>query len=68
MKITMTVIIERQCKRFYIQKNPKKLQNVFIYKKPDTLHYGIFHENFQVGIYIQKALHFALRDVFIYKS
>ena len=28
--------------------------------------YAIFHENFEVGIYMQKALHFALRDVYIY--
>ena len=27
-----------------------------------------FHEIFEVGIYIQKALHFALRAVFIYKK
>ena len=36
----------------------KKLDNfryVFIYKKPYTLRYGIFHEIFEVGIYIQKA-------------
>ena len=26
----------------------------FIYKKQDTLGYAIFHENSEVGIYIQK--------------
>ena len=36
----------------------KKLDNfrcVFIYKIEYTLHYGIFHEIFEVGIYIQNA-------------
>ena len=28
---------------------------VFIYKKQDTLRYAIFHENFEVGVYKQKA-------------
>ena len=27
---------------------------IFIYKKQDTLRYVIFHENVEVGIYIQK--------------
>ena len=40
----------------------------FIYKKPDTLQYAICHENFEVGIYVQKLWHFALRGVFIKKS
>ena len=35
MKITMTVIIERQRAGLYTQK-AKKLRNVFIYKKIDT--------------------------------
>ena len=63
----MTAIIERQRARLYTQ-NEKKLRNVFIYKKPYTLRYGIFHEIFEAGIYLQKAWHFALRDVFIYKK
>ena len=49
----------------------KKLDNfryVFIYNKPYTLRYRIFHEIFDVGIYIQKARDFALRDIFIYKK
>ena len=41
--------------RFYIQK-----------AKHLTLRY--FHEMFEVGIYMQKAWHFALCDVFIYKK
>ena len=41
---------------------------VFIYKKQDTLRYTISHEFFEVGITIQKASHFVLRDVFIYKK
>ena len=32
---------------------------------PYTLRYGIFHEIFEDGIYIQKVWHFSLRDVFI---
>ena len=70
MKITMTVISERQCVHFCIYKNQKQLCNVFIYKQPgsfqkarqlplgfinnnqNTLHYTIFHETFEVGIYI----------------
>ena len=28
---------------------------VFIYKKQDNLRYAIFHENFEVGVNIQKA-------------
>ena len=34
----------------------------------DTLRYVIFHEIFEVDIYIQKKRHFALLDVFIYKK
>ena len=36
MKITIIAMIERQRARFYIHKNPKKMRNGFIYKKPDT--------------------------------
>ena len=45
---------------FYIQK-PDILQIArqfplhFYIKKPDTLHYMIFHEHFEVGICIQKT-------------
>ena len=62
---------------FTYTKRRKKLQNVFIYKKPDTfqkiqkfIHLTLrdFHETFEVGIYIQKAWHFALRDVLICKK
>ena len=68
MKITITAMIERQRARFYItiaklsytkiQALFKKQDNfcyVFIYKMYDTLLYAIFHEIFEVGIYIQKA-------------
>ena len=51
-----------------IQKHRKKQDNfryVFIYKKQDTLRYAIFHEIFEVGIYIQKSRHFALHDILI---
>ena len=40
----------------------------FVLKNPDILCYTIFHEIFEVGIYIQNAWNFALRDVFIYKN
>ena len=49
----------------------KKLDNyrcVFLYKKQYTLRCRVFHEIFEVCIYIQKAFHFGLRDVFIYKK
>ena len=60
------------CTFLYIQKE-KKIQNVYIYKKPDTskenkkicvtffkykkpdtLRYAIFHEIFEIGIYIYR--------------
>ena len=62
------------CETFLYTKSQtlfKKLDNfcdVFRFKKPYTLRYGTFHEIFELGIYIQKAWHFALRDVFIYKK
>ena len=62
---------QKNCQTFLytkIQTLFKKLDNfriVFIYKKPYTLRYGIFHEIFQFGIYIQKAWHFALSE-FLY--
>ena len=78
MKITMTAIVESQRARYYIQKKQKncetlkkKLDNsrcVFVLKKQYILRYRIFDEIFEVGIYIQKASHFGLRDVFIYKK
>ena len=45
----------------YIYKNPDTFQKArkfpfgFIYKKPDTLRYTVFHEILELGIYIQKA-------------
>ena len=45
----------------FIYKNPDAFQKErqfplhFIYKKPDTLRYAVFHEKFEVGIYIKKA-------------
>ena len=52
---------QKNFKRFILKKTrhfSKKQDNfryVFIYKKHDTLRYGIFHEIFEVGIYIQNA-------------
>ena len=43
----------------FIYKNIVTLQKArqfasrFIYDNPDTLRYAIFHENFEVGIYVQ---------------
>ena len=50
MKITMTAIVERQRARLYTQKE-KKLQNVFIYKKPHTFQKA---RQFPFRFYIQK--------------
>ena len=58
MKITMTAMIERQRARFYIHKK-QKLRNVFIYKKRDTFQKA---RQFPLRFYIQKAIHFTLRD------
>ena len=48
---------------------------MFLYTKSETLRknqdnlcYAIFQDNFEVGIYMQKAWHFALCEVFIYKN
>ena len=51
----------KNCETFLYPKSQtlfKKRDNfryVFIYQKLYTLRYGIFHEIFEVGIYIQKA-------------
>ena len=58
MKITRTAITERQRARLYTQKS-KTLQNVFIYKKPDTFQKA---RQFLLCFYIQKAIHLTLRD------
>ena len=78
MKIAMTAIVERQRARFYIQKKQKNCETYkkiarqfplhFIYKRQCTLRYRIFHEIFELGIYIQKVSNFGLRDVFIFKK
>ena len=51
-------------------KKQDNFRYVFIHKSPDTLRYTIFHEIFEIGIYIyiQKALHFALHGVLTLKS
>ena len=62
------------CKTFSNTKNHtlfKKIDNsryVFIYKKAIHLTLRDFRGIFEVGIYIQKLWHFALRDVFISKK
>ena len=58
MKITMTAIIERQRARLYTQK-AKKMQHVFIYKKPDTFQKA---RQFPLSFYMQKTIHLTLRD------
>ena len=58
----------------FIYKKPDTLQKSrqfplrFYIQNKDTLRYTIFHEIFEVGIYIQKAWQFALREVLIYKK
>ena len=47
-------------KRFYaksqtLRKKQDNFRYVFIYKNQDTLCYAIFHEIFEIGIYIQKS-------------
>ena len=50
---------QKKTKRLYIytkiqtlNKNQDNLRNVFIHKKPDTLLYAIFHEIFEIDIYV----------------
>ena len=65
---------QKNCETFIYTKSltfRKKQVNfryIFIHKSHDTLHYAILHENVQVSINIQKALHFPFRDVLIYKE
>ena len=59
MKITMTAIIERQRARLYTKS--KKIQNVVIYKKPDTFQKA---RQFPLRFSIQKAIHLTLRDLY----
>ena len=54
----MTAIIKRQRARVQTQK-AKKLQNVFIYKKPDTVQKA---GQYPLRFYIQKAIQLTLRD------
>ena len=58
MKITITAIIERHRARLYTQK-AKKLQNVYIEKKPDTFQKA---GQFLLHFSIQKAIHLTLQD------
>ena len=69
-KTTRTFLWTKKAKKLRNVKK-KKLDNsrcVFVSKKGYILRYRIFHENFEVGIYILKASHFGLLDVFIYKN
>ena len=65
---------KKKAKHFNIQtvrhftKSKTTVVTIFIYKNQVTLRYATFHENFEVGIYIQKSQHFALHEVFIYKN
>ena len=53
-----------------IQTLCKKQDNLryVLFTKIHTLTLRNFHENFEFGIYIEKAWHFAVCDVFIYKK
>ena len=58
--------------RFYIQKarhfaKSMTIPVTFLYKNKITLFPPIFHEIFEVGIYIQKAWHFSLCEFLIQK-
>ena len=65
---------QKQLRKVFIYKMPDTFQKAgqfrsgFIYQKQDTLRYAVCHEVFELGICIQKAWHFALRDVFTYKN
>ena len=39
----------------HFTKKQDNFRDVFIYIQQDTLHYAIFHEIFEFGIYIQKV-------------
>ena len=58
----------RKTMRTFIYTKSKKIAKRFYIQKVIHLTLWDFHEIFEVGIYIQKAWHFALRDVFIYKK
>ena len=64
MKYNVNVLYIQKEKKWQnnsIDKNIDTLQkarqftSLFIYKKPDTLWYAIFHEMFEVGIYVQNV-------------
>ena len=66
---------QKKCEIFiYIQKARQftKIKTICVtlfHKNPDSLRYAIFMKFLKLAsIYIQKAWHFALRDVFIYKK
>ena len=58
MKITITAIIKRQRARLYTQK-AKKLQSIFIYKKPDSFRKAT---QFPLRFYTKKAINLTLWD------
>ena len=64
----------KKSKNFFIYKKPDTFQKARQFPLRFYIQYAIhltlrgFHKNFEVGIYIQKASHFALGDVFIYKK
>ena len=53
----MTAISRIQCASYYISNKPKNLQNVFIYKNPETLQEA---RQFPLRFYTQKVGHFTL--------
>ena len=62
------ISLEQSKWNFAFMKNKYNFRYVFIYKNQHTLCYAIFHENFEVGIYIQKVWYFLVCEVFIYKN
>ena len=72
----MHVFIYTKSNKFpnvFIYKTPDTSQKArqfllrFYIQKARHFTFCNFHENFEVGIYIQKAWYFAVREVFIYK-
>ena len=66
-------IQKKNVKRFYIKKSghlgkSKTIIVTFLYTKSKTLYVTQFFMKMLKLVFIQKSLHFALRDVFLYKK
>ena len=57
----MTAVVERQRAHFNIYKKQNNCETFFVYKNPDTFQKA---RQFPLRFYIQKAIHFTLRDFY----